>query len=205
MSWSTNAARALALAALIRPVPVAAQSLRAQLGIGGSFVFPTSFYHADPNGDGFTPALHGLALVDLKPRNTPIGFRVEASTGHNAANDSLKAHLTSVVGAPTDGKTRLVGTMVDVTYNLRPSSAARGYFLAGIGVYNVKFSITSGGVTADTSGTKFAWNVGAGFTVGAKSVAWFLETRYLDVGAFLAIKPTALETTTGIRLGIGGQ
>ncbi len=205
MSWSTNAASALALVALIRSAPVAAQSVRAQFGIGGSLAVPTSFYHADPNGDGFTPALHGLAVVDLKLPKSPIGFRLDASTGHNAANDSLKSHLTAAVGAPTDGKTTLVGVIADVTYNLRPASAARGYFLAGMGFYNVKFSITSGGVTADTSVTKFAWNVGAGLTVGARAVTWFLEARYLDVGAFLGLKPTLLETTTGIRLGIGGN
>jgi len=64
VSWSANTARALALAALVRPAPVVGQSVRAQFGIGGSVALPTSFYHADPAGDGFIPALHALALVD---------------------------------------------------------------------------------------------------------------------------------------------
>ena len=204
MSGSGNAAIALAVAALIRSAPVAAQSVRAQLGIGGSFAFPTSFYHAVPSaGDGFSPALHGLALVDLKLPKTPIGLRLDVSAGHNSANDSLKSHLSTAVGTPTDGKTSLVGVNADVSYNLRPARAVRGYLLAGIGVCKVKFSITSSGVTADTSATKFAWNVGGGLTVGAGVVAWFLEARYLDVGALSGIKPTVLATTTGIRLGIG--
>ena len=51
---------------------------------------------------------------------------------------------------------------MDVTYNFQPASTVRGYLLGGIGFYRVKFSVTSSGVTADTSATKFAWNVGAG-------------------------------------------
>src|SRR5205823_4345137 len=132
-----------------------------------------------------------------------IGLRLDVSAGHNSANDSLRSHLSAAVTTPTDGKTSLVGVITEVTYNLRPARAARGYLLAGIGLYKVKFSITSGGVTADTSATKFAWNVGGGLTVGAGAVAWFLEARYLDVGALSVVKPTVLATTTGIRLGIG--
>jgi opacity protein-like surface antigen len=182
-----------------------AQGVRVQFGAGGSLTFPTSFYHADPAGDGFTSALHGVALVDFKRPNAPVGFRVDVTTGHNSANDSLKAHATATVGAPTDLKTSLFGGNVDLTYNFQPASAVRGYLLGGIGIYGVKLSATSGGTTADTSATKFAWNVGGGFTVGTGVVAVFLEMRYLDVGSFIAVKPTALSTTTGIRLGIGGR
>src|SRR6266568_473814 len=118
MSSSSRAMRALALASLIA-APSAAQGVRAQLGVAGSVTFPTSFYHVDPNSDGFTPALHGLVLVDLKLPNTPVGLRLDLSSGHNSANDSLKSRLSAAVGAPSDGKTNLLGGTVDVTYNLR--------------------------------------------------------------------------------------
>jgi len=39
-----------------------------------------------------------------------------------------------------------------------------GYLIGGIGVYNVKFAITSGNTTADSSETKFVWNFGLGLT-----------------------------------------
>ncbi len=202
MSSSTRAISALALASLVA-VPSAAQGVRAQVGVAGSVTFPTSYYHADPNGDGFTPALYGLVLVDLKLPETPVGLRLDLSTGHNPANDSLKARLSAAVGAPSDGKTNLLGGTVDLTYNLQPASRVRGYLLGGIGLYRVKYSVTSSGVTADTSVTKFAWNVGAGFTYGTGVIALFLEARYLDVGAFQTIKPTTLSTAAGIRLRIG--
>ena len=202
MSSSTKAMSALVLASLIA-APSAAQGVRAQLGVAGSLTFPTSFYHADPNGDGFTPALHGLALVDFRLPRTPVGLRLDLSTGHNSANDSLKTKLSAAVGAPSDAKTNLFGGSVDVTYNFQPASTVRGYLLGGIGFYRVKFSVTSSGVTADTSATKFAWNVGAGFTYGTGVIALFLEARYLDVGALETIKPTTLSTATGIRLRIG--
>ena len=69
-------------------------------------------------------------------------------------------------------------------------------------MYRVKYSVTSSGVTADTSVTKFAWNVGAGFTYGTGVIALFLEARYLDVGAFNTIKPTTFSIATGTRLQI---
>ncbi len=192
---------ALAVASLIA-APSAAQGVRAQLGVAGSLTFPTSFYHADPNGDGFTPALHGLAFIDLRLPKTPVGLRLDLSTGHNSANDSLKSKLSAAVGAPSDGKTNLLGGSVDVTYNFQPASRVRGYLLSGIGFYTVKFSVTARGVTADTSATKFAWNIGAGFTYGTGAIALFLEARYLDVGAFNTIKPTTFSIATGTRLQI---
>lgn len=197
---------ALALVAFVCSAPLAAQGVRAQLGIGGSLALPMGFYHAEPtSGDGFTPALHGLMLVDLKLPNSPIGFRFDASTGHNPANDSLKTHLSAAVGAPTDAKTTLLGVNAGVTYNLQPASAVRGYLLAGIGFHHVKITETSNGFSVDTSATKFAWNVGVGLTVGTGAIAGFIEARYVDVAAFVGLKPTFFATTTGIRLAIGGQ
>ncbi len=132
MSSSTRAISALALASLVA-VPSAAQGVRAQVGVAGSVTFPTSYYDADPNGDGFTPALYGLVLVDLQLPETPVGLRLDLSTGHNPANDSLKARLSAAVGAPSDGKTNLLGGTVDLTYNLQPASRVRGYLLGGLG------------------------------------------------------------------------
>jgi hypothetical protein len=206
VSWSTAPRFALVLAAVIRSFPLAAQGLRAEIGIAGSLTLPTSFYHqADTAGDGFTPGVSGLAIVDLKLPKTPIGIRLDVSTGHNSANDSLKSHLSAVVGAPSDAKIRLTGILASATYNLQPASAARGYFLAGIGFYNVKYAASTSGGSVDTSATKFAWNVGGGLTVGSGRVAGFLEVRYFDVAAFAGIKPTGFVTTTGIRFGVGGK
>ena len=204
MSQATGVASVLVLACLLSVAGASAQGVRVQVGAGGSLTFPMSFYRATPSGDGFTTALQGVALVDFKRPDAPVGLRVDVTTGHNSANDSLKQHLTTLVGAPTDAKTSLVGGNVDVTYNFQRASAVRGYLLGGIGLYGVKYAVTSSGSTADTSATKFAWNVGAGVTVGTGAVKAFLEMRYLDVAAFETIKPTALSTTAGIRLGIGG-
>ena len=189
---------------LIVTAPVAAQGIRAQLGIGGSLTLPTSFYHADPNGDGFTPALYGLMVIDVKLPNSPIGFRLDASTGRNPANDSLKTHLSAAVGAPADAKTSLVGVNASVTYNLQRGSVGRGYLMAGLGFHHLTLTETANGVSVDTSATKFAWNVGVGLTVGTGAISGFIEARYMDVSAFEGLKPTYFATTTGIRLAIGG-
>lgn len=203
MSWSRAATIALTLAPLIRSLPLAAQGPRVHIGVAGALWVPTSLYrHADSADDGFSAGLSGLAMVDVKFPRTPVGLRLDLSTGHNSANDSLKSRLSAAVGAPTDAKMTLTGVMANATYNLQPASLARGYFLAGIGFYRVKFSVTSGS-TVDTSATKFAWNVGGGLMVGSGVVGWFIEARYLDVATHVGIKPTGLVTTTGIRVAVG--
>ncbi|HVH31528.1 MAG TPA: outer membrane beta-barrel protein [bacterium] len=205
MSWSRAPRLALTLVALTRSLPLAAQGLHVQIGVAGGLSIPTSLYrHADSAGDGFTSGFSALAMVDVKLPKTPVGIRLDVSSGHNSANDSLKSHLSAAVGAPTDARMNLTGVMTNATYNLQPASAARGYFLAGIGFYRVTFSAKSGS-TVDTSATKFAWNVGGGLTVGTGVVAWFVEARYLDVAAHIGIKPTGLVTNTGIRVAVGGR
>ena len=92
---------------------------------------------------------------------------------------------------------------MDVVYHFRGSSEdAKGYLLGGIGVYNVKLAVTSGNTTADTSETKFAWNVGAGLTLPVGGAALFLEARYFDIAkAFDAAKVTFIPITAGVRFG----
>jgi len=90
VSWSTAPRFALALAAVIRSFPLAAQGLREKSGIAGSLTLPTSFDHqADTAGDGLTPGVSGLAVVDLKLPKTPVGIRstsVPATTPRTTAS-----------------------------------------------------------------------------------------------------------------------
>ncbi len=191
------------LAWVIVTASAVAQGGRVHFGVGASLNVPTGDYHADQGGDGFKLGWLGTVLVDFKSPKSPVGFRVDGSFGENGGNDQLNADLTTAVGAPTTAKTKLLGGTANVTYNFRASAGGvGGYLLGGIGVYNVKLSVTSGGATADTSETKFAWNVGAGVTHGVGRAELFLDVRYFEVAkAFGGLKTTFLPITGGIRLG----
>ena len=202
MSSATRVACGLVLASFVVAATVVAQGTRAQFGVGASLTVPTGNYHSDDNGDGFNVGWQGTALVDFKLPRSPLGFRVDGVFGENAGNDQLNADLSAGVGAPTEGKTKLLGGNVDVTYNFRSAKGLQGYVLTGIGFYNVKVAVKSGGVTADTSKTKFAWNVGGGFVRRVGGItALFFEVRYFEPGEFLGYKTTHFPITGGVRFG----
>jgi len=203
MSSGTRAACGLVLASLFAASTVSGQGARVQFGVGGSLTVPLGDFHADANGDGFKAGWQGLALVDVRPRKSPVGFRVDFSYGQNSSNDKLNADLSSFVGAPTTAKVKLLGGTADVTYHFKASAGGvAGYLLGGIGVYNVKFAITSGNTTADSSETKFTWNVGAGLSFAVSSAAVFFESRYVDVAkSFQASKTSFIPITAGVRFG----
>ena len=202
MSRGKGAACGLIFISLVVTAAAAAQGTRAQFGVGGGLTIPTGDFHADASGDGFKVGWQGMALVDVQPARSPVGFRVDAAYGENSGNDKLNADLSALVGAPTTAKTKLLGATADVTYHFRPAGGVRGYLLGGIGVYSVKLAVTSGGVTADSSETKFTWNVGGGFVAGSGAAALFVEARYIGIStAFGGAKVTFIPITAGVRFG----
>ncbi len=130
MSNAARAASVSVLASLVALATVGAQGTRVQFGLGASLTVPTGNYHSDENGDGFNVGWQGTALVAFKLSRSPVGFRVDGVYGENGANDQLNSELSAAVGAPTTGKTKLLGGNVDVTYDFRPSSGGlQGYVL----------------------------------------------------------------------------
>jgi opacity protein-like surface antigen len=203
MSSATRAACALVLASLVATATAAAQGARTQFGAGASLTFPIGDFHADANGDGFKLGWQGIALLDVQPRGSPVGFRVDGTYGENSSNDKFNADLSAIVGAPTTAKVKQLGGTANVVYHFKRSSGGvAGYLISGIGVYNVKLAITSGNTTADSSETKFVWNFGAGLTYALGGAALFFEARYVDVSkSFGAAKTTFIPFTAGVRFG----
>ena len=203
MSSGTRAACGLVLASLFAANTAAGQGARVQFGVGGSLTVPLGDFHADANGDGFKAGWQGLALVDVRPRKSPVGFRVDLNYGENSSNDQFNADLSAIVGAPTTAKIKQLGGTANVVYHFKRSSGGvAGYLIGGIGVYNVKFAITSGNATADSSETKFTWNVGAGLSFAVGSAAVFFESRFVDVAkSFQASKTSFIPITAGVRFG----
>ncbi len=202
MSRSAKTARALVLACTVATATAAAQNVTSYYGVGFGATVPTGDFHADANGDGYNAGWHGLALVGFNLPKLPVGFRVEGAYNQNSANDKLKATVSALAGAPADSKTELLGGNVDVTYQFEIPSPAKAYVLGGIGLENVRVSVTSGGVTKDTHETRFAWNAGAGLTYGIGGAALFLEARSFKVAwSSSGMKIAFFSITAGIRFG----
>jgi len=203
MSSATRVVCGLVLASLVATATAAAQATSVQFGAGASLTIPIGDFHADANGDGFNAGWQGIALVEVRGRGSPVGFRVDGTYGENSSNDKLNADLTTAVGAPTTAKIKLLGGTADVTYHFKRSSGGvAGYLVGGVGVYNVKLAVTSGGATADSSETKFVWNVGMGLTYAVGGAALFFEARYVDVAkSFGAAKTPFIPITAGVRFG----
>ena len=202
MSTLAKAATGLAVGCLVVSMPATAQRNRPHFGVGASLAAPTGDFRADPNGDGFKIGWRGGAFIDFESRKSPLGLRVEGSYGENAGNDHFNAELTAELGQPTTAKTKMLGGSADVIFNLKSSSRRGGYLLGGIGSYRVTLAATAGSVTADTSETKVAWNVGAGFSGNPRGSGLLLELRYFSVaglGELPRINFFAL--TAGVRFG----
>jgi opacity protein-like surface antigen len=201
MSWSGRAARAVVVASLAA-VPVAAQGVHPQFGLGGGLTAPVGAYHATADGQGFSTAWHGLALLAFKLPALPVGFRIDASYGANSANSTLKDSLTTRLGRPTDEKTKLAGASINVTYQSSSSVRVKPYAIGGVGVYHTTISVRTSDSTTDHAATKVAWNLGGGLIVGLRGAALFFEARYVNVAAVSGFpRTTFLPFTVGIRFG----
>jgi opacity protein-like surface antigen len=157
-----------------------AQGIRPHFAVGGSITFPTGDYHADPGGGGFSAGWQGMALVEFTWPDSRVGLRVDGTYGRNNANATYQQF-----GFP-DQHTRLLSGNVDVTYEFHSLPSVQPYVLAGIGLYNVKLSMTfSSGGGRDTAFTEFGWNAGAGLRYSVGRAALFLEARYCRVDRIL--------------------
>src|SRR2546428_12677575 len=82
MSGRTRAACGLVVASLFAASTAAGQGARVQVGGAGRLTVPLGDFHADASGDGFKAGWPGLALPDVRPRESPGG--VPAAFGHGA-------------------------------------------------------------------------------------------------------------------------
>jgi opacity protein-like surface antigen len=121
-----------------------------------------------------------MALVEFTLPHSRVGLRVDGTYGRNNANATYQQS-----GFP-DQQIRLLSGNVDATYEFQSSPSVKPYVLAGIGLYNVKLSLTyySGG-GRDTVLTKLGWNGGAGLRYSVGRAALFLEARYCRVERIL--------------------
>ena len=194
---------ALLLVVLSVPVRAEAQKAQARLGIGASAVFPTGEFHSGPNGEGFKAGWQGMAMLDVGVPYRPTGFRLEGVYGENQGNDQLIQSF-AFLGPGLAVKMRMYGGDADVMLKNLPKAAGKPttYLLGGIGVRRLSRIATQGGLSSDTSGTKFSWNAGGGVYLGGKASMIFLEARYVHVASFADFSTNHFPVTAGVRFGL---
>src|SRR3989442_7810650 len=153
MSSATRAAGSLVLASLVATA-AAAQGARTQFGAGASLTFPMGDFHANAIGDAFRMGWQGIALLEVRPRGSPVGFGVDGTYGENSSNDKFNADVSAIVGAPTTAKFKQLGGTANVVYHFRPSSGGMaGDPLNGVRGYSVTLAGTFRRTDAPTSVT----------------------------------------------------
>ena len=207
MAKSATGQCALLLGCIMVPVAAGGQSGRPLFGVGFGLAVSNGAYHSDgnSNGEGFDTGWVGTMHAGFKLPKVPVVIRLSGSYSANGANEQLKGALTNALGRPTDAKFHLLGALVDAGYEFG-TSFRRVYLFGGGGPHRVRLSVTSGGVTADTSATKFAWTVGGGIVwdVSRSNTGIFLEARYVHVAAAFDTPPvTFMPLMLGIRFGGG--
>jgi len=152
---------AVGLASLAATAVAQAQSAR--FGIGGGLVAPTSDY-----GTLDKAGWQLLGKMDIKIPMSPVGLRVDGLYGQTS-------HVATF--SPT-GNTKLIGALANVVLNVPlPAPMVKPYLVAGGGMYHVSIATASG----DTSETKFTYAAGAGLSMGAGPLHFFVEGRYVSV------------------------
>jgi hypothetical protein len=190
MSWYTKALVAVLSAWFAAPETVTAQLGRPQLGVAAGATFPSGNF--DTGLWGFKTGWQGMAFVAFRIRHSPLTLRLDGSYGVNTSSEPIN-------GAPAERRVGLLGGDADLTFTVPSSKRTKFYLLVGPGLYRVSNSLTKYfNGPYSSSDTKFAYNLGWGFTVGAL----FVEARYVHVDGFgNSISWIFFPITAGLRFG----
>jgi hypothetical protein len=166
------AATAALLTVTLAPAAHAQAQMMPHFGISAGASIPQSSF-----GDGVNTGYNVNGMVNVGIPLSPLGFRGEV--GWNRFDLS---------GNSVSGNVRMVNGAVNVV--LAPSTvmSAKPYFIAGLGVYNVRTTVdNAGGILIGNSfsnssaDTRLGFNGGIGFAFGLGSVGTLLEARYVSV------------------------
>lgn len=167
-------AAAALLSLTLAPAAHAQAQMMPHFGISAGASIPQSSF-----GDGVNTGYNVNGMVNVGIPLSPLGFRGEV--GWNRFDLS---------GNNASGNVRMVNGAVNVV--LAPSTimTAKPYFIAGLGVYNVKTTGNSAGgilggsgLTTSTADTRLGFNGGIGLAFGLGSVGTLLEARYVTVNS----------------------
>lgn len=147
----------LALAALLSlSVATAGAQTVVGIGVGGGVAMPMGDF-----GDAAKMGIGGGAGLFIYPNGGNIGVRLDG--GYWQFDNDLNA----------DGKFKLMSGMGNLLYAIPTEGSIRPYIVAGGGLLNSKFG-------DGDSESAFAWQGGAGLSIGSGNVRWFVEAKWVS-------------------------
>ena len=169
------AAAAALLSLAMAPRAQAQAQVMPHFGISAGASVPLSSF-----GDGVNTGYNVGGMINIGVPLSPVGFRGEV--GWNRFDLSDKS---------VSGNVRMVNGTVNVVMAPSTVMTAKPYFIAGVGAYQVKTSISSSGIItpglgggfggSSSSDTRLGFNGGLGFAFGLGPVGTILEARYVNV------------------------
>jgi hypothetical protein len=157
----------VALASIVLSGQASGQKTYA-LGIGGGAAIPVGKLNNTQ-----TTGFNGIVALALGVAELPIGVRFDGIY-NNFSRKNITSPPTNTYGF------RIAGLLGNLIYAFS-GTTAKGYIVAGGGLYNTKFDIA--GTKAENH---WGLNAGAGVTFAVGPVASFLESRY----HFVSREPT---------------
>jgi hypothetical protein len=157
----------VALASIVLSGQASGQKTYA-LGIGGGAAIPVGRL-----SNTQTTGFNGIVALALGVAELPIGVRFDGIY-NNFSRRNITSPPTNTYGF------RIAGLLGNLIYAFS-GTTAKGYIVAGGGLYNTKFDIA--GTKAENH---WGLNAGAGVTFAVGPVASFLESRY----HFVSREPT---------------
>jgi opacity protein-like surface antigen len=157
---------------LLTAVVVAASASVAQAQAVKPFTFGVSAGASIPTGkmgEGSNTGFNIAGLAEYRAPSLPATLRGE-----------LAYNRFGIKGLPTDvdGHNSILGATVSAVAPFATSPSLMPYAIGGVGVYNVKTSMSSGGVDFSASKTAPGLNGGLGFQFHIASMSTFAEARY---------------------------
>jgi hypothetical protein len=193
MKNTSGISAAAVLAILVVAAPASGQMNARHLvrfGFGGGISVPTS-----RAADALENGINGQAYVLLDPG---FGFPFRFNLGYQKF-DFDRSGLDPLASS---GESEILSGVAGLTMNLLQLGPVRPYVTAGLGAFNMKDAITTGGTTTTDSNLRFGIDGGAGFTVRLGRLDAFIEGRvqnvYTEAGVIDAKSIRTVPVTFGI-------
>lgn len=172
----TLLATSAALFCLTFASPTAAHA-QAHFGISAGASIPESRF-----GEAASTGYNVNAMINVAVPLSPLGFRAEAGLNHFDFD-----------GSNTSGSVRMINGSANVILTPSTIMGAKPYLIGGLGMYNVKTSVSPSNTTplggifsgaapgSESSDTRLGFNGGIGLTFGLGTIGTMLEARYVTV------------------------
>ena len=138
-----------------------------QIGFGGGVSVPVG-----DAADALKSGWHGTAIVKFSLPGLPLDLRALASYKHFNLDPAT-------VGS--DGTSRIISGLGNITYTMPLPGPVKPYITAGLGAFNTKTSFDAAGAPDQGSTTKFGIDAGAGLQFGLMGLHGFVEGKFENV------------------------